>query len=55
MQNVLVQLWLNGISCDCLICCNEVHRDCGLTVDVILLLPFTRKLEEIYMTWSGCA
>lgn len=54
MQNYLVWLWLNGISCDCLIHCREIHRDCGLTVDVILIMPWTCKLK-IFMTWSGHA
>lgn len=51
MQNDLVQLRLNGISCDFLICCRDVHRHCGLTVDVILVSPFTCKMEEIYIIW----
>lgn len=52
MQNYLVQLWLNEISCECLICCSEVQRNCGLTMDVIFILPFTYKVEEVYMICS---
>lgn len=54
MQNYLVWLQLSGISCDCLICCREICRDCGLTVGVILIMPCTCKLK-VSMSWSGHA
>lgn len=55
MQIYLVWLWLNGISCDCLICCREIHRDCGLTVGVILIMPCTCNLVSWRFLWLGLA